>query len=198
MIIRGPPLSASCIFLCLCPMLFPSHFPCCCHPYSHCNSFTQDVELNEQSAISSMTEKVVEDKERCLHLWAVHVKPPVTDEVLLVEERAVGAEEAVLEQGVAAVRGADVEWLTVGICVRVVPAHHDNDHDDNDDNDGLTLQSVRCSRKMFLVGWRIWGSPLQARRGCSGLQQTRWQSSDVTEDDEDDECVRRVTAVWGQ
>ena len=59
-----------------------------------------------------------------MHLGTVHVEPPVADEVLLVEERAVGAEEAVLEQGVAAVRGADVEGLTVGICVRVVPGHH--------------------------------------------------------------------------
>ena len=87
-----------------------------------------------------------------MHLGTVHVEPPVADEVLLVEERAVGAEEAVLEQGVAAVRGADVEGLTVGICVRVVPGHHHDDNDVDNNDDGLTLRSVRCSQKMFLGG----------------------------------------------
>jgi hypothetical protein len=33
------------------------------------------------------------------HLRAVHIEPPVADEVDLVEEGAVGAEEAVLAQG---------------------------------------------------------------------------------------------------
>ena len=74
-----------------------------------------------------------------MHLGTVHVEPPVADEVLLVEERAVGAEEAVLEQGVAAVRGADVEGLTVGICVRVVPGHHHDDNDVNDKDDMMVL-----------------------------------------------------------
>ena len=57
---------------------------------------------------------------KCGHLRAVHVEPPVTDEVLLVEEGAVGAEEAVLDEvGVAEV-GADVEGLALGLGVGVV------------------------------------------------------------------------------
>ena len=54
-------------------------------------------------------------------LGAVHVEPPVADKVLLVEQGAVGAEEAVLEQRAAAVRSADVEGLAVGVSVRIVP-----------------------------------------------------------------------------
>ena len=54
------------------------------------------------------------------HLRAVHVEPPVADEVLLVEQGAVGAEEAVLDEvGVAEV-GADVERLALGLGVGVV------------------------------------------------------------------------------
>ncbi len=37
------------------------------------------------------------------HLWAVHIEPPVADEVDLVEEGAVWAEEAVLAQGASPV-----------------------------------------------------------------------------------------------
>jgi len=44
---------------------------------------------------------------------AIYVEPPVTDEVLLVEEGAVGTEEAVLDQPGVAVVGADVECLAV-------------------------------------------------------------------------------------
>jgi len=40
---------------------------------------------------------------------AVNIEPPVTDEVLLVEEGAIGAEEAVLGEAIIAVVGTDVE-----------------------------------------------------------------------------------------
>ena len=43
-----------------------------------------------------------------IHLAAVYVEPPVADEVLLVEQRAVGAEEAVLQQAALAVTGTHV------------------------------------------------------------------------------------------
>ena len=42
---------------------------------------------------------------------AVHVEPPVADEVLLLEESPVGAEEGVLGQTRVAVVGTDVESL---------------------------------------------------------------------------------------
>ena len=46
------------------------------------------------------------------NLTAVDVEPPVADEVLLVEDCPVGAEEAVLQQAVSAVTGAHVVRLT--------------------------------------------------------------------------------------
>ena len=48
-----------------------------------------------------------------IHLAAVHVEPPVADEVLLVEQRAVGAQEAVLGQALAVQVGAHVEGLKI-------------------------------------------------------------------------------------
>ena len=51
---------------------------------------------------------------------AVEVEPPVADEVVLVEESTVGAEEAVLGQTASSVSSADVESLALGLRVRVV------------------------------------------------------------------------------
>ena len=51
---------------------------------------------------------------------AVEVEPPVADEVVLVEESSVGAEEAVLGEATSSVSGADVESLALGLGVRVV------------------------------------------------------------------------------
>ena len=51
---------------------------------------------------------------------AVEVEPPVADEVVLVEESSVGAEEAVLGEAASSVGGADVESLALGLGVRVV------------------------------------------------------------------------------
>ena len=45
------------------------------------------------------------------HLTTVNIEPPVTDEVLLVEESSVRAEEAVLQETVSAVTGAHVVGL---------------------------------------------------------------------------------------
>ena len=55
-------------------------------------------------------------------LWqgTVHVEPPVTDEVLLVEQSAVRAEEAVLGEVTVPKVGAHMEGLTVGLGVGVV------------------------------------------------------------------------------
>ena len=55
-----------------------------------------------------------------LRLRAVEVEPPVADEVLLVEDGAVGAEEGLRAQAAKAVGDAHVEHLAVGRRVRVV------------------------------------------------------------------------------
>ena len=51
---------------------------------------------------------------------AVEVEPPVTDEVVLVQESSVGAEEAVLGEPTGAIGCADVERLALSLRVRVV------------------------------------------------------------------------------
>ena len=43
------------------------------------------------------------------HLRTVDIEPPVTDEVLLIEQSSVRTEEAVLDQGTAAVRSANMK-----------------------------------------------------------------------------------------
>merc|ERR1712223_1788452 len=55
---------------------------------------------------------------------AVEVEPPVADEVVLVEESSVGAEEAVLGEAASSVGGADVESLALGLGVSVVTSVH--------------------------------------------------------------------------
>ena len=51
---------------------------------------------------------------------AVKVEPPVADEVVLVQESSVGAEEAVLGEPTSAISRADVESLALSLRVRVV------------------------------------------------------------------------------
>ena len=51
---------------------------------------------------------------------AVKVEPPVADEVVLVQEGSVGAEEAVLGEPTSAIGRADVESLALSLRVRVV------------------------------------------------------------------------------
>ena len=55
------------------------------------------------------------------HLSAIHVEPPVTDEVLLVEKGAVGAEEAVLKKPRIAIICTNMECLAIRFWVSVVP-----------------------------------------------------------------------------
>ena len=55
---------------------------------------------------------------------AVEVEPPVADEVVLVEESPVGAEEAVLGQTASSVSSADVEDLALSLGVSVVTSVH--------------------------------------------------------------------------
>ena len=55
---------------------------------------------------------------------AVDIEPPVADEVLLLEQGAVGAEERELGETGVAVVGADVERLALRLRVRVVSTVH--------------------------------------------------------------------------
>merc|ERR1712203_610981 len=74
--------------------------------------------LSSQS-IALSSNLIVEGVE-LLSSRAVKVEPPVTDEVVLVEEGSVGAEEAVLGEATGAVSSADVEGLALSLGVRVV------------------------------------------------------------------------------
>ena len=53
-------------------------------------------------------------------LGAVNIEPPVADEVVLVEDGSVGAEEAVLGETSSPVSCADVEHLALGLLVSIV------------------------------------------------------------------------------
>ena len=53
-------------------------------------------------------------------LWAVKVEPPIADEVVLVEDGSVGAEEGVLGKATLAISSADVEHLALGFRVSIV------------------------------------------------------------------------------
>ena len=52
-----------------------------------------------------------------VYLRAVHIEPPVTNEVLLVEDSPIGAEEAVLGESSPSIISAYVERLA--LCLRV-------------------------------------------------------------------------------
>ena len=73
-----------------------------------------------------LLEQVVVEVIIVLRSAAVHIVPPVAGEVFLLEHRAVGADEAVLDQAeVAGAAGeADVEHLAGGLRVAVVAAAH--------------------------------------------------------------------------
>ena len=68
----------------------------------------------------SLSSDLVIEAVEILGSGAVKVEPPVTDEVVLVEEGSVGAEEAVLCEATGAVSSADVEGLALSLGVRVV------------------------------------------------------------------------------
>ena len=59
-----------------------------------------------------------------LGLGTVKVEPPVADEVVLVEDGAVGAEEAILGEATLSVSGANVEHLALGLGICVVSSIH--------------------------------------------------------------------------
>ena len=51
---------------------------------------------------------------------AVHVEPPVTYEVVLVEDSSIRTEEAVLGEAALPITGTDVESLTLGFQISIV------------------------------------------------------------------------------
>ena len=51
---------------------------------------------------------------------AVHVEPPVADEVVLVEDGSIGTEEAVLGEAALPIAGTNVESLALGFSVSIV------------------------------------------------------------------------------
>ena len=68
----------------------------------------------------SLSSEVVVQAVETLGLGTVEVEPPVADEVVLVEDSTVGAEEAVLGQTSGSVSSADVESLALSLGVSVV------------------------------------------------------------------------------
>ena len=58
---------------------------------------------------------------KALGLGAVNIEPPVADEVVLVEDGAIGAEEGDGGEFALVIGCTDVEDLTLGLRVSVVP-----------------------------------------------------------------------------
>jgi hypothetical protein len=88
---------------------------------------------------------------------AVKVEPPVTDEVVLVEDGAIGTEEAVLGQTSLAISGTDVEHLALGLGVSVVSSIN------------LSLATESRLRHLGKDGIVLSGD---SRNGC--LQHSEW------------------------
>ena len=57
---------------------------------------------------------------KSLGLGAVKIEPPITNEVFLVEDGAVGAQEGVLGKTTGTVGGAHMESLTFGFGISIV------------------------------------------------------------------------------
>merc|ERR1719175_372985 len=72
----------------------------------------------------SLNDEIAAERVELLGGGAVKVEPPVADEVVLVEEGSVGAEEAVHGEGTGAIGRADVERLALSLRVRVVTSVH--------------------------------------------------------------------------
>ena len=70
----------------------------------------------------SLCSNLVIEAVELLSQGAVHIEPPVAHEVLLVEQGAVGAEEAVLGEAAVAITATDVEGLALSLGVSVVSA----------------------------------------------------------------------------
>ena len=60
------------------------------------------------------------DSVEILSQTTVNIEPPVTDEVLLVEQGTIGTEEAVLGQPSLTISGTNVEWLAVSLNISII------------------------------------------------------------------------------
>merc|ERR1719500_1643765 len=69
---------------------------------------------------STFSSDVIVERIEVLCLSTVEVEPPVADEVVLVEDGSVGAEEAVLGQTSSSISCADMEHLTLRLFIRVI------------------------------------------------------------------------------
>jgi len=67
--------------------------------------------------------KLVVQGVESLGIGTVKVKPPIADEVVLVEDGSVGAEEGPLGPGAIPILGTDVEHLALGLGVGVVASN---------------------------------------------------------------------------
>jgi hypothetical protein len=61
---------------------------------------------------------------QALSLSTVKVKPPIADEIVLVEDGAIGAQEAVLGESTLSVGSANVEHLALSLRVSIVASIH--------------------------------------------------------------------------
>jgi hypothetical protein len=69
---------------------------------------------------SSFSGDIIIQREKTFRVGTVKVEPPVTDEVVLVEDGAIGTEEAVLGQTTLTISGTDVEHLALSLGVSIV------------------------------------------------------------------------------
>jgi len=96
-----------------------------------------------------------------LGLGTIKVEPPVTDEVVLVEDGAVGTEEGVFAQTSETISGTDVEYLAFGLGISVVASIN------------LTL-----AREASLRSFSVDGIVLAWDTGNAGLQHVKsWVTS---------------------
>ena len=82
------------------------------HPHSSCRNLQPECLIIETCRPSR--------HHKYLNLRAVHIKPPVTDEILLVEESTIRTQEAVLGQITSTKVSTNVEGLTLSFWVSIV------------------------------------------------------------------------------
>ena len=90
------------------------------------SSFWSSVWINSircsgsRGSLSSRSNLRVLGLGKSSRLCTVNIEPPVTDEVVLVEDGSIGAEEAVLGKTSSTISSADVECLTLSFWISIV------------------------------------------------------------------------------
>lgn len=72
------------------------------------------------SLISCSLELCIARGGKSLSLGTVYIEPPVTDEIFLVEDSSIGAEEGILSKVTLQISGANVEGLAFGLRISIV------------------------------------------------------------------------------